>query len=138
MKATSIKKFGSLERNTAKTTKLLKNEIDNFRLNPAIEKSTDVKVAYLPSWEEYDEELTKNVVFLDLYDVSASNKIVECIVWASPLVVNKLDAVIEYLGEDYPLYYEKLQDVPSQACEEVREAHDYLKSLDRSQYDIIC
>lgn len=55
--------------------------------------------------EDYDKLLSKTVVFLNLLDCSACNTIVECIVRNTPIIVNPLEAVKEYLGNDYPSYY---------------------------------
>ena len=55
--------------------------------------------------DAYDEFLSRNLVFLHLYDASAANTLVECIQRTTPLLVNPLDAVVEYLGAEYPLYF---------------------------------
>lgn len=55
--------------------------------------------------EDYDELLSENIVFLNLVDASAVNTIIECIVRCTPIIVNRLPAVVEFLGEMYPLYY---------------------------------
>ena len=60
--------------------------------------------------DEYDKLLTQNIVFLDLYDSSANNAIIECIARGTPLLINKHPAVIEYLGEEYPFYFENYND----------------------------
>ena len=51
----------------------------------------------------YDELLSENVVFLNLIDASAVNTVIECIVRNTPLIINRLPAIVEILGEDYPL-----------------------------------
>lgn len=83
---------------------------------------------------EYDNFLTENIVMINLIDASASNTIIECIMRNTPILVNKLDAVVEYLGEDYPFYYdtfdeaaEKLNDI-----DQIRAAYDYLSNKDKS------
>jgi hypothetical protein len=60
--------------------------------------------------KEYDELLAENIVFLDLYDASANNTIVECMVRDTPILVNPLEAVVEYLGPDYPFYFNDLDE----------------------------
>ena len=80
--------------------------------------------------DEYDELLSKNLVFLDLYDSSFNNAIVECIVRATPVLVNPLPAVIEYLGKGYPFYFETLDQAGSKAEDEalVVTTHQYLEA----------
>jgi len=92
-----------------------------------------VKMDYINSFEEYDELLSKNIVFIHLYDASANNTILECIIRNTPIIVNKLEAVVEYLGEDYPMYFENLSDIPS-LLDNVSLAHDYLKGMDKSEF----
>lgn len=79
--------------------------------------------------EAYDELLSRNVVFLDLFDASANNAVVECMARATPLLVNPIPAVVEYLGEGYPLYYGSLAEAAAKACDFglVRRAHEYLR-----------
>ncbi len=86
---------------------------------------------------EYDFLLSQNIVFLDLYDSSANNAIVECIVRNTPVLVNKLAAVVEYLGEGYPFYFGSLEEASSKLNDEalIKETHDYLKQLDKEIFD---
>lgn len=55
--------------------------------------------------EEYDQLLSENIVFIYLIDASAVNTLIECIVRNTPILINRHPAVVELLGEDYPLYY---------------------------------
>jgi glycosyltransferase involved in cell wall biosynthesis len=56
--------------------------------------------------------LTHQISFCWLYDSGANNSILESIASGSPVVVNRLPAVEEYLGEDYPLYFENVKEDP--------------------------
>jgi hypothetical protein len=56
--------------------------------------------------DEYDGLLAHNVVFLKLIDCSAVNTALECVARGTPLIVNRLPALEELLGEDYPGFYE--------------------------------
>ena len=59
---------------------------------------------------DYDRLLSENIVFVELHDANANNAIIECIARATPLLINPLPAVVEYLGRDYPLYYSSLEE----------------------------
>ena len=59
---------------------------------------------------EFDDILTKNIVFLNLVDASATNTVIECIVRNTPIIINKHPAIVELLGESYPLFYENNLD----------------------------
>jgi hypothetical protein len=93
---------------------------------------TSVKFKSYVSSEEYDEILSKNIVFLDLYDSCANNIIIECIARNTPILVNKQDSVTEYLGEKYPLYYNSIDEASSKLLNKalIIEAHFYLMELD--------
>lgn len=82
--------------------------------------------------EKYDELLSANIAVLYLHDTSVNNAIIECIARATPIVVNYHPALVEYLGEDYPLFYKTLEE-----CEEkihnqdlLYKAHIHLKRED--------
>jgi len=96
-----------------------------------------VKLHYTETYEEYDEYLSKNIVFIDLFDAAANNTILECIVRKTPIIVNKIPGVVDYLGEGYPLYFTDLEDVPALLTEDkLLEAHEYLKKMDCTDIEI--
>jgi hypothetical protein len=68
--------------------------------------------------QDYDDLLSQNIVYIKLIDASAVNTILECIVRNTPVLVNKIPAVIEMLGEDYPFYY-------TNNIEAIRKVTDY-------------
>lgn len=87
------------------------------------------EMGYIPD-DGYDRLLSENLVFLDLYDCSASNTVIECIARATPLLVNPHPAVVEHLGQDYPLYFDSLSEAAEKALDLklIEEAHIYLKN----------
>jgi len=93
------------------------------------------EMEWLPP-REYDRLLQSSVVYLDLYDASANNAILECIARNTPLLVNPLPAVVEYLGPNYPMYFETLEEAAQKALSErcVLEANEYLASMDKSVF----
>lgn len=52
---------------------------------------------------DYDILLSFNRVILNVFNSSPNNTILECIVRYTPIIVSKHPAIIEYLGETYPL-----------------------------------
>ena len=70
---------------------------------------------------------------MDLYATSTNNTILEAIIRNTPIIVNKLEAVGEYLGKDYPLYYEKLSKVDEliNNNDKLLSAHIYLKNMNK-------
>lgn len=83
---------------------------------------------------DYDELLSGSLVFLNLYGAVANNAILDCIARATPVLVNGLPSVREYLGEDYPLYYETMEEAAEKALDPcaVQAAHAYLRDKDKS------
>ena len=93
---------------------------------------------YISDYTEYDTYLSQNIVFLDLYDASANNAVLECIIRSTPVIVNRLPATEEYLGVEYPLFFETLDQVPKILADEnlIFRAHQYLLRLDKSDIQL--
>jgi len=87
--------------------------------------------------QDYILNLTTSIGFSYYYDVAASNALLEHIVTTTPIIVNKLPAVIEYIGEKYPMFYENIKDMPDKYLLNesfINETHQYL--IERSKLDI--
>ena len=84
---------------------------------------------------EYDILLSENIVSINLIDCSAANTIIECMVRNTPILINKLPAIIEYLGKDYPFYYDNLVEASLKAnnIDIIKKTHLYLKSMDKTK-----
>lgn len=80
---------------------------------------------------EYDGLLSRNVVFCDLIDSSANNVIIECLARNTPLLINRLPAVEEYVGTSYPLFFDNLEHAAALLADSsaVAGAHEYLCNL---------
>jgi hypothetical protein len=89
---------------------------------------SDVEVYTMVPNDEYDELLSSSVVICWLYATAANNLILECIARKTPILINPLPSVVEYLGEDYPLYIDDLSEVKSKLENKqlIKEAHEYL------------
>ena len=113
---------------------LLNKEIEYLKLDSNL--FDPVKMYYTKTFEEYDNFLENNIVFIDLFDASANNTILECIVRNTPIIVNRCEGVVEYLGEDYPLYFNNLDEVNELlSYPNITKAHEYLKSLNGDSFD---
>jgi hypothetical protein len=115
-------------KNFNKCNQLMNLEVNYYNVQKF--NMNDVNMKYTESFDEYDNYLTNNIVFLDLFDAAANNAVLECIVRRTPIVINKIPGVVEYLGEDYPLYFENLEDVNELlSYEKIFNAHIYLKGI---------
>ena len=88
--------------------------------------------------QEYDKLLSKNIVFLNLINASACNTLIECVVRNTPILINRLEAVEEILGLDYPFYYDSIQEAGQMATDLqlTKKAHEYLCKLDKTNLSI--
>ena len=111
---------------------LLRAEIEKSG-SPPLGEWGIAAIPHVPN-DEYDLLLSSSVVFLNLHGAVANNAIIECIVRATPVLVNSLPSVREYLGEDYPLFYSSMDEAAAKASDPalVRAAHEYLKAMDTS------
>jgi hypothetical protein len=98
-----------------------------------LKRSQDIQIVEKLDNQEYDIFLSKNVVFLQLFDAAANNIVVECIIRNNPIIVNRLPSLYEYLGEDYPLYYENFEHAQQLVADfkKIEEGHLYLKKKDK-------
>lgn len=88
--------------------------------------------------EDYDNILSKNVVFLNLIDCSAVNTVIECIVRNTPLIVNRHPALEEILGENYPGFYSSLYEASKmlQSYYSIYQIYNYMTRLDKTRYKL--
>lgn len=93
----------------------------------------EVEIINELSNEEYDKLLEKNIIFIKLIDASACNTIIECIVRNTPLLINKIEPVVEYLGEDYPFYLEDNKEI---TIDKIIETYKYLLKIDKKKLSI--
>ncbi len=87
---------------------------------------------------DYDKYITENIILIDLQNASANNSVLEMIVTCTPFFVNKIPAVIDYIGEDYPLYFDNVSDIENVIndrellLEKYKITHQYLTNLDKT------
>ena len=118
---TGTKNFTKIQDLFDKEKKYL--NLNNININ-------DVEFKYIQSFEEYDELMSKNIIFVDLFDTAANNVVLECIIRATPLLITKLPGAIFYLGEDYPMYFDSLQEISGLLTKEnIIKTHNYLKKI---------
>jgi hypothetical protein len=106
-----------------------------FRTRPLY---SNVEVFKEVNNHEYDCLLSRSVIFNEYWDLSASNTIIEAIARGTPLIVNRLEAIQEYLGNDYPLLYSDINEVFNLLCDDHRiaSAAEHLAQLDKSWLEV--
>jgi polysaccharide pyruvyl transferase WcaK-like protein len=88
--------------------------------------------------DEYDDLLSKNIVFLNMIDVSASNTVIECIVRNTPLIVNLHPALVEVLGPNYPGFYNNLFEATQLATNihAIASMNEYMQNMDKTKFTL--
>jgi hypothetical protein len=94
-----------------------------------------VKIIERVDDSSYDALLASSIVSIRLLDASAVNTVIECIVRNTPIAINRVPAVVEILGGDYPFY--TLPDGGITITEDkVAATTAYLQKLPKHQYSI--
>jgi GR25 family glycosyltransferase involved in LPS biosynthesis len=125
---TSLKKAWIGASNNRALT-LLKREINDMKINVNIK---DVEIIPFLSDIEYNDYLSQNIVFIDFDCASANNAVIECIARNTPIILKKHPAVVEYLGNNYPLYFNRLEEVNSLcSIDNIKKATLYLSTLNK-------
>ena len=122
IKATGHRKLMLRKRSTLKSLEREIEEIGNFT-------NKSVLVKDFVSNEAYDEILSTSVVLCFLYATAANNLLLECIARHTPIIINPLPSVVEYLGDQYPLYASTIEmaDALLMDRKRIREASEYLQ-----------
>jgi hypothetical protein len=115
---------------------LLDKEIKYLKLDKILIKN-DVKMYYTQTFEEYDDLLSKNIVFIELFDAAANNTVIECIIRNTPLIINRIEGVVDYLGEEYPLYYNNKDEIPELLkIDNIMKGYEYLRNMNKEDLQI--
>ncbi len=111
--------------------------ISRDNINRKTKLNSDIKILSYLNNTEYDDLLSKNIVFINLVGASAVNTVIECVVRNTPIIVNKLPALVEILGDKYPLFYEDVRDVKKiLVMKTIEDGHNYLKNLNKDKLHI--
>lgn len=66
--------------------------------------------------EHYDFALRSTVLLVPLWSASANNAVLEAIASLTPIFVTRLSATEEYLGPQYPMFFNSEEEVPWILC----------------------
>ncbi|XP_065837501.1 uncharacterized protein [Oscarella lobularis] len=106
---------------------------DRLQLHIAVNET--VKCVERQPSDNYDDLLSQSLVFLSLSDAAACTTVVECIARCTPLLVNRLPALEEYLGVEYPLFYESLNEAARLlTLDKIERTHRYLATMPKRRF----
>jgi polysaccharide pyruvyl transferase WcaK-like protein len=116
--------------------KNIHNKYCKFMYSNLIENDKSVKIIDKISNNDYDILLSQNIIFLNLVDASAVNTVLECIVRNTPLICNRLPALEEILGVDYPGFYSCIEEAASIIgnSNTIEYIYIYLVKLDKTKF----
>jgi hypothetical protein len=98
----------------------------------------NINIVYELNNDEYEKVFQNSCIFLDLEDAVANNVILECIKFSTPILVKKNESTMEYLGKNYPFYFnsskdlKKMEDYTSEEwLNKILYTHKYLLNLNK-------
>ena len=107
---TTLHKIWLPGRTTDKALELLESECKEFNIKLTTDEIKSVDILYLNN-SQYDEIQRNSFIIIDMYNASANNALIECISRNIPCFVINLPAVVEYIGEDYPLIFNNTSEL---------------------------
>jgi hypothetical protein len=109
---------------------------------PGKEVKSKIPVLYTKNNDEYDTILLSNIIVIPLLASSANNSILEIIAMNIPTFVSRLPSTEEYLGKDYPMFFNTKEDVEKVINNKDKmftlyeTTYQYLKKMDKSDLSI--
>lgn len=118
---------------------LIKREMNFLKKKPFQDFDPScVDLLHTSNWNQYDKIITSNIIFIDFYDASANTAINELIMSNTPAFIRRLPATEEYLGKDYPMFFDNLTFVetvlsnPNYITDLYSRTYRYLQNMDKS------
>lgn len=102
----------------------------------------DIKIVNELSNEKYVKIFKKSCIYLDMVDGIANNIVLECIKYNTPIIVNRLPSLEEYLGKEYPLFFDKQKEIKQWSRDEnsflelISTANTYLKNMNKTHISL--
>ena len=118
---------------------MIRRRNDEFKMLKVYPNAHSVELVNERSNANYDKIITENIILMDFLDASANNAIVECMSANIPFFTNRLPAIEEYLGKDYPMYFNDLSEVENIIDDDVKlneiytQTTLYLMDIDKSE-----
>ena len=125
--------------NSDSALNLIKQEMNFLKKKPFQDFDPScVDLLHTSNWNQYDKMITSNIIFIDFYDASANTAINELIISNTPAFIRRLPATEEYLGKDYPMFFDNLAFVetvlsnPDYIIDVYSRTYRYLQNMDKS------
>jgi hypothetical protein len=115
----------------------LKCETQNLKIQVNLE---DVEIKYFNKHNDFDSIVQNNIVIIPLWSASANNSVMEIIEMNIPAFITRLPATEEYLGKDYPMFYNEDSEIEEiindrqKLDAKIKETYYYLSQMDKSKF----
>tara|TARA_B100000886_G_scaffold287565_1_gene212281 strand:+ start:619 stop:3558 length:2940 start_codon:yes stop_codon:yes gene_type:complete len=122
-------------RDIEKCNYILNKECKFLNITP----KNSVQCYFTETEQEYDDLLLNNIVLVPLWNATANNSLLECMEMNIPAFISRLPSTEEYLGINYPMFYNNIQEIESiinnkeTLHEKYTETYQYLTTMDKSE-----
>ena len=105
-------------------------------------KSKNIKIEKELLNEDYSKIFHNSCIFLDVVDSVANNLVLECIKFNTPIFVKRVPSLVEYLGNDYPLFFKNQREIDQWINDEksfieaLNNANIYLSNMNKDHVDL--
>jgi hypothetical protein len=98
---------------------------------------TNIEIVHELSNKEYASIFQKSCIFIDVVDCTANNTILECISFNTPIIIRRSPSAEEYLGKEYPLFFNNVNDLECLNQEVfllnlIVDSYKYLQNLNKN------
>jgi len=118
---------------------LLKKEFEKEFTEKFSGIDKNIKIVNELDDENYKKIFSDSCVFCDLVDAVANNVVLECIKYNTPIIVRRLPSIEEYLGVNYPLFFDDKSELTKFTDHKVLQkkiikANNYLRKMDKKPF----
>ena len=129
--------------NNFKKKLLVKNDFKKpFEMNICkYNDMSSVEIVEEVNNEDYAKIFKNSCIFVDILDCIANNTILECIKFNTPIIVRRTKSAEEYLGTNYPLFYNSTEELlilkeESFFLDLIIESNNYLKKMNKNHLSL--
>ena len=121
---------------------LIKNDFkDSWDIFSKKYDISDINILENLTNSDYENIFKEACIFIDLEDCVANNTILECIKFNTPIITRRHPSVEEYIGKDYPLFFETNTDLlllnnANYLDDNILKAHNYLVNMNKSHISL--
>jgi len=112
--------------------------IPNYITDSACKYDIDINIIANKDIPDFIQSLHQRVIFMFANEYTHTDKIVLLIEHNVPFFINKTDSSCEYLGDEYPLFYDTISQLVtilndySEVQTLIQKGHEYLLQMDKS------